>query len=163
MKRRADFIIARRVAGAALVLLALAMAGQAAKSGGSPATGAKEEDAAIRAVLAGQQQAWNKGDLEAFMRGYARRPELTFYSGANVTSGWEQTLQRYRDRYQSSGHEMGKLTFSELEVHVLAPDAAWVGGRWQLQMSDGKTPGGLFTLVFRKLPEGWKIVHDHTS
>jgi beta-aspartyl-peptidase (threonine type) len=58
---------------------------------------------------------------------------------------------------------MGKLTFSDLEIHVLAPDAAWVGGRWQLDMQDGKKPGGLFTLIFRKLPEGWKIVHDHTS
>lgn len=121
------------------------------------------EQAQIRAVLEEQQAAWNKGDLDAFMRGYARVPELTFYSGDKVTSGWEQTLQRYRDHYQSSGKQMGKLTFSDLEIHVLAPDAAWVGGRWHLQMSDGKTPGGLFTLIFRKLPEGWKIVHDHTS
>lgn len=122
-----------------------------------------DEAAAIRAVLERQQTAWNKGDLDAFMRGYAKVPELTFYSTDKVTSGWEQTLQRYRDRYQSSGHEMGKLTFSDLEVHVVAPDAAWVGGRWQLEMSDGKKPGGLFTLIFRKLPDGWKIVHDHTS
>jgi beta-aspartyl-peptidase (threonine type) len=122
-----------------------------------------EGDAEIRAVLQQQQGAWNRGDLEAFMRGYARSPELTFYSGANVTSGWDQTLERYRKRYQSGGNSMGKLTFSDLEIHVLAPDAAWVGGRWQLDMQDGKKPGGLFTLIFRKLPEGWKIVHDHTS
>lgn len=118
---------------------------------------------AIRAVLDEQAVAWNKGDIDAFMKGYWNSPELTFYSGGNVTSGWDATLQRYRSRYEGEGHEMGKLDFSELEIHVLARDAAWVGGRWHLKMSDGKDLGGLFTLAFRKLPEGWRIVHDHTS
>jgi ketosteroid isomerase-like protein len=58
---------------------------------------------------------------------------------------------------------MGRLAFSGLEVVVLGPDAALARGRWQLLMSDGKRPGGLFTLILRKLPEGWRIIHDHTS
>ena len=58
---------------------------------------------------------------------------------------------------------MGTLEFAALQIEILAPDAAFVRGSWHLTMSDGKTPHGLFTLVFRKLPEGWKIVHDHTS
>lgn len=127
----------------------------------APATG--DAEAAVRAVLTEQQNAWNKGDLEAFMRGYWKSPELTFYSGATVTSGWEQTLARYRQKYQGTGNEMGKLTFSDLEVHVLAPDAAWVGGRFRLHMGDGKEPHGLFTLIFHKTSDGWRIVHDHTS
>lgn len=124
---------------------------------------AADPETAVRAVLTEQQDAWNKGDLDAFMRGYWNSPELTFYSGATVTSGWEQTLARYRKKYQGTGNEMGKLTFSDLEVHVLAADAAWVGGRWRLHMSDGKEPHGLFTLIFRKTADGWRIVHDHTS
>ena len=118
---------------------------------------------AIRAVLDEQAAAWNKGDIGAFMKGYWKSPELTFYSGGIVTSGWEATLQRYRSRYQGEGREMGKLDFSELDIHVFASDAAWVGGRWHLKMSDGKDLGGLFTLIFRRFPEGWRIVHDHTS
>ena len=118
---------------------------------------------AIRAVLDEQAAAWNKGDIDAFMRGYWKSPELTFYSGGTVTSSWEATLQRYRSRYRGEGREMGKLDFSEVEIHVLAGDAAWVGGRWHLKLSDGKDLGGLFTLIFRKFPEGWRIVHDHTS
>ena len=121
------------------------------------------EASAIRQVLTDQAAAWNRSDLESFMRGYARSPELTFYSGGTITAGWEKTLERYRTRYQTQGRQMGKLIFSELEIHVLAPDAAWVGGRWRLEMTDGTHPGGLFTLVFRKLPEGWRIIHDHTS
>src|SRR5947209_6139230 len=89
---------------------------------GAPAT--TDGEAAVRAVLAEQQAAWNRGNLEAFMRGYWRSPELTFYSGATVTSGWEQTLARYRTRYQGTGNEMGKLAFSDLEIHMLAADAA---------------------------------------
>jgi ketosteroid isomerase-like protein len=58
---------------------------------------------------------------------------------------------------------MGQLQFSELQVTPLASNAAFVRGAWKLTMTDGKTPHGLFTLLFRKFPDGWKIVHDHTS
>jgi len=89
--------------------------------------------------------------------------ELTFFSGAKIYSGWQSTLERYRKTYQSEGREMGKLEFSDLKIEALAPDAALVRGAWHLTMSDGKTPHGWFTLVFRKFPDGWKIIHDHTS
>lgn len=118
---------------------------------------------AVEQVLHLQQDAWNRHDLEAFMSGYWNSPELTFFSGAKETSGWQATLDRYRATYSSPGHEMGQLEFKNLRVVVLGPEAAFVRGEWHLTMSDGKTPHGLFTLVFRKFPEGWKIVHDHTS
>ena len=117
----------------------------------------------IRSAIQKQTEAWNRHDLEGFMAGYWNSPELTFYSGGTVTTGWQPTLERYQKSYQAGGHEMGKLEFSELQVVTLGPDSAFVRGHWQLTMSDGKTPHGLFTLVFRKLPEGWRIVHDHTS
>src|SRR5579863_4721375 len=119
--------------------------------------------AAVEAVLRTQQEAWNRHDLDAFMEGYWNSPELTFFSGANERNGWQATLDRYRATYASPGHEMGKLEFSELRIEMLSPDWAFVRGSWHLTMADGKTPHGLFTLVFRKFPEGWKIVHDHTS
>ena len=118
---------------------------------------------AIQQVLERQQEAWNRHDIEGFMAGYWNSPELTFFSGAKVTSGWQATLERYRKTYQSEGREMGKLEFSDLRIEPLGSEAAFVRGAWHLTMSDGKTPHGLFTLVFRKFPEGWKIVHDHTS
>lgn len=127
-----------------------------------PRTSDAPAEQAIRAVLDAQVAAWNRGDLAGFMAGYWHSPQLTFYSGTGVTSGWEATLERYQQRYQSPGSEMGKLDFSQLEIHP-SGEMAWVGGRWHLKMSDGKDLGGLFTLVLRKLPEGWKIVHDHTS
>jgi len=119
--------------------------------------------AAIEQVLRSQQEAWNRHDLEAFMEGYWNSPQLTFFSGAKERAGWQATIERYRETYASPGHEMGKLEFSGLRIEMLGADAAFVRGTWQLRMSDGKTPHGLFTLVFRKFPEGWKIVHDHTS
>jgi len=118
---------------------------------------------AVQQVLQKQQDAWNRHDLEGFMVGYWNSPDLTFFSGAKVTSGWEATIERYRKTYQSEGHEMGKLEFSDLNIQPLSPDSAFVRGAWHLTMSDGKTPHGLFTLIFRKFPDGWKIVHDHTS
>jgi ketosteroid isomerase-like protein len=114
-------------------------------------------------VLESQRAAWNRHDLEAFMAGYWNSPDLTFFSGANRSSGWQSTLDHYRKTYQSEGHKMGKLEFSDLNVQELSPHAAFVRGAWKLTMPDKKTPHGLFTLVFRKFPDGWKIVHDHTS
>jgi beta-aspartyl-peptidase (threonine type) len=150
-------------------ILALALLFILASAGAFPAHGllvappsVEPAEEAIRKVLDAQAAAWNKGDLEGFMRGYWSSPELTFFSGDKKTKGWQATLDRYRRRYQAEGKEMGRLTFSELQVEVLGPDSAFVRGRWQLKLAK-ETPGGLFTLIFRRLPEGWRIVHDHTS
>jgi ketosteroid isomerase-like protein len=116
----------------------------------------------IRVVLDRQVEAWNRRDLEGFMQGYWHSPELTFYSGGTVVSGWETTLERYRNRYQGEGHEMGRLDFSDLKIEILGPGAAFVRGRFHLKMSKDEA-GGLFTLTFRKFSDGWKIIHDHTS
>jgi len=119
--------------------------------------------AAVEQVLRVQQEAWNHHDLEGFMAGYWNSPELTFFSDAKEASGWQAAFDRYRAKYASAGHEMGSLDFSGLRVEMLGPDAAFVRGQWKLTLSDGKTPHGRFTLVFRKFADGWKIVHDHTS
>jgi beta-aspartyl-peptidase (threonine type) len=123
---------------------------------------AKAARTAIRQVLDDQVTAWNKGDLEGFMAGYWKSPELSFVSGKDKTRGWQATFDRYKKRYQSEGQEMGKLSFSELEIEPLCADSAYVRGRWKLERTKDM-PGGLFTLIFKKLPEGWRIVHDHTS
>lgn len=117
----------------------------------------------IESVLRQQQEAWNRHDLDAFMTGYWNSPELTFFSGADEHKGWQAAMDRYRAKYSGPGREMGNLEFSQLRIEMLGSDGAFVRGEWHLTMSDGKTPHGLFTLVFRKFPDGWKIVHDHTS
>jgi ketosteroid isomerase-like protein len=113
-------------------------------------------------VLKGQQKAWNEGDLDGFMSGYRMSDDITFYSDDQVRSGWVALRDRYDQRYRKEGRSMGRLTFDDLKVDVLASDAAVVRGRWKLDL-DGKTPNGLFTLLVRKYSDGWKVVHDHTS
>jgi len=122
-----------------------------------------DANSAVEQVLRMQQDAWNRHDLDAFMAGYWNSPDLTFFSGASERHGWQETMDRYRATYQSPGHEMGKLEFSGLRIEMLGADAAFVRGEFHLTMPDGKTPHGLFTLVFRRFADGWKIVHDHTS
>jgi ketosteroid isomerase-like protein len=117
----------------------------------------------IKHMLVSQIEAWNHGNLEGFMQGYWHSPDLTFYSGGDITKGWEPTLLRYRQRYQSQGKQMGQLEFQELNIDVLGRKGAVVTGKWQLTLSDGSKPHGLFTLVVKKMPAGWRIVHDHTS
>jgi ketosteroid isomerase-like protein len=143
----------------ALVLIAALASAQTTQKN----AGANDPKAAVEQVLHIQQDAWNHHNLDAFMAGYWNSPDLTFFSGAKQTSGWQATLDRYNATYASPGHEMGTLEFSALRIEMLGPEAAFVRGAWHLTMSDGKTPHGLFTLVFRKSPDGWKIIHDHTS
>jgi len=129
------------------------------------ATGTPAPDAVkdVRAVLTAQGEAWNRGDLEGFMAGYWKSPDLVFFSNGTETRGWQATLDRYRARYQAEGKQMGTLDFLELEILGLGPEAAMARGRWRLKMPDGKDSSGMTSVVFRKLPEGWRIVHDHSS
>ena len=122
----------------------------------------RADEKAIRQVLDDQVIAWNKGDLDGFMKGYWNSKDLTFVSGKDVTRGWQETLDRYKKRYQADGKEMGKLAFSDLEVRELAPGVALVTGKWELTLTK-ETVGGRYTLVFKKLADGWRIIHDHTS
>jgi ketosteroid isomerase-like protein len=117
--------------------------------------------AEIQSVLTAQQGAWNRGDIDAFMNGYARSASTVFVSQDEVSRGWETVRDRYRVKY-SDRTKMGTLSFSEIEVTMLSPDAAVVLGRWRLKRINDE-PHGRFTLIFKRLPEGWRIVHDHTS
>ena len=145
-----------------VVLAATTVRAQAAPAE-PPKSVASADEAAIRALLAAQVAAWNKGDLEGYMAGYWNSPELTFYSGGSVTSGWRSTLERYRKAYQGGNRAMGQLEFKGLEVTPLSAEAAVARGHWLLRMPDGAKRRGLFTLVLRRFAEGWRIVHDHSS
>ncbi len=115
----------------------------------------------IRSVMKQQQEAWNRGDIEGFMKGYWNSPDLVFVSGDNITRGWQPTLDRYKKSYDSRA-KMGTLEFSGLNISFLSKDAAVVLGSWSLTR-ETDNPHGKFTLIFRKMDDGWRIVHDHTS
>lgn len=128
--------------------------------GGARAVAGSAPSGAALQILGEQQDAWNRGDLEGFLSGYWRSADATF-SGVNGTlRGWETIRDRYRKRYPDLT-AAGRLEFRDLEVVPLGPDAALVLGRWSLE---GDRPqGGVFSVVFRRFAEGWRIVHDHTS
>jgi ketosteroid isomerase-like protein len=115
----------------------------------------------IGAVLQGQQNAWNRGDIDGFMNGYARSASTVFISEDTIRRGWQTVRDRYKKKY-SSRAKMAALTFSDLEITLLSSDSAVASGRWKLKRANDR-PHGRFTLILRRLPEGWRIVHDHTS
>ena len=125
------------------------------------ASDAASAEEGIRAVLDAQVMAWNRGDIDAFMRGYAHSPTTTFVSGDEVTRGWQTVRVRYAKKYDSRS-KMGRLTFSALTISPLCHNAAMVLGSWSVEREKDR-PHGKFTLLFRKLAEGWRIVLDHTS
>ena len=137
-----------------LTIFAISFTAAAAQSANSKAEGE------IRKVMQEQSDAWNRGDIEGFMRGYWNSDKLVFVS-SNVTRGWQPTLERYKKSYDTRAR-MGTLTFSDLEITVLSKDAAVVLGSWALAR-ENDNPKGKFTLIFRKFKDGWRIVHDHTS
>jgi len=118
------------------------------KSSASPAS--TDEITAIQEVLAAQQAAWNRGDIDAFMETYWKSEELTFSSGGSTTHSWQSTIDRYKTKY-ATREAMGTLVFSDLQVRLLAPNTAMVLGRWDLK----DKAGGNFTMVMQKLSSGW--------
>lgn len=125
---------------------------------------ASPDETAIRQVLERQQAAWNKGDIKAFMEGYDNSPDTTFVGATGVTRGYQPVLENYLKRYPTRD-AMGQLTFSAIEVHMVAPGSAWVFGRFHLKRNaaGGGDKSGSYTLVFKKTAAGWKAVLDHTN
>ena len=154
MSRKHLFTVAGLLACAAVVVFGY--------QGRAPKSPAEDKDvAAVRAVIESQAAAWNRGDIEGYMEGYAKEDATTFVSGDAVTRGWQTVLERYQARYDTRA-KMGTLSFSELELKPLGPYYIMASGRWQLAR-DADTPHGRFTLIFRRTGAGWRIVHDHTS
>lgn len=117
----------------------------------------------VRAVLDAQADAWNRGDLTAFVETYENSPSITFL-GKALSRGREEVLARYKRTYDTA-EKMGKLRFEVLEQRALGPGHAMVLGKFYLTRSaaGGGDASGHFTLILRKGPKGWKIIHDHTS
>lgn len=130
------------------------------RASGTVSAGSADE-AQIRAVLETQEAAWNRGDIDAFMKYYWRSQKTLFIGANGVTRGWQAVLDRYHRAYPDR-KAMGRLTFSNIEVQQDCPRAAVVIGEYHLQR-EKDNPSGVFTLNFRKFPEGWRIVVDHTT
>ncbi len=116
--------------------------------------------AEIRGIIDQQQMLWNEGDFEGFMGYYWRSEDFVFQSGNKRLQGWEELLSMYRRKY--SGENRGILEFTGIEVMVLSREDAYVTGRWRVSLAD-TTKEGLFTLIFKKMDDGWRIIHDHSS
>lgn len=138
------------LAGAAALFLAIGCAARPA-----------EPSIRIPQILTEQADAWNRGDIDGFMKHYWNSDELTFSSGGRTLRGWDATRQRYRDRYPTP-ERMGRLTFDRLDITPLNPGAALVLGRWHLTRAPDSI-GGNFSVLFRRIAGRWVIVHDHTS
>ncbi|MGC9946027.1 MAG: SgcJ/EcaC family oxidoreductase [Bryobacteraceae bacterium] len=118
----------------------------------------------VRAVMTHSEEAWNRGDLAAFASYYDDSPETTFMGREVVRGGVQAVLSRYRKAYPTR-ENMGTLSFSNIDVRMLAPDIALVTGEFHLErtVAGGGNAAGKYTLILRKTPAGWKIIHDHTS
>ncbi|MGA2537287.1 MAG: nuclear transport factor 2 family protein [Terracidiphilus sp.] len=131
--------------------------------------GSQADEAAIRAAIAAQAAAWNRADIPAFMQTYENSPDTTFI-GAELHKGYGPILERYTKSYSTS-EQMGKLTFTNIEVRLLTgscatPEFAVVTGNFHLERTakgEAKKDDGIFSLIWRKGPQGWKIILDHTS
>lgn len=151
-----------KVMGRAVWLVAL-MAWTAASASHGPASQRTESGALaeIRKLLAEQQAAWNRGDQDEFLLGYWNSDETAFAGTQGIVRGWRGLRERYRKGYPDRA-AMGRLEFSDLEVTPLCSEAALALGKWHLEREAGPI-GGVFSLVLRRFPEGWRIVADHTS
>ena len=115
----------------------------------------------ILKVLHTQKEDWNKGNLETFMSGYWKNDALLFVGSSGPTYGWQKTLDNYKKTYPNK-EKMGILEFSDISVKPLGKDYAFVFGKWKL-IRENDSPNGVYTLIFQKFKDGWKIISDHSS
>ncbi|MEO6613746.1 MAG: DUF4440 domain-containing protein [Chitinophagaceae bacterium] len=120
-----------------------------------------KDELAIRKLLADQNAAWNRGDIDNFMKGYWQNDSLMFIGKSGVTYGWTNTLNNYKKGYPDTA-SMGKLIFTLLQVKKISNEYYHVTGKWFLKRSIGDA-GGHFTLLFRKISGRWVIISDHSS
>ncbi|MGB6193073.1 MAG: nuclear transport factor 2 family protein [Terracidiphilus sp.] len=144
-----------------LPLLALMLTVTLAK-----AQSANDDEAAIRSAITAQAGAWNNADIDGFMQAYEDSEQTTFI-GMNLRKGYKPIRQRYIETY-STPEKMGKLSFSDLDVRMIPAacgktEIALATGRYHLVTRDSAEKTGVFSLVWRKGPHGWKIILDHTS
>ena len=111
--------------------------------------------------MADQSVAWNKGNIDEFMKAYWNNDSLAFIGHGGITYGYNNTLNNYKKTYDDSA-KMGKLFFTLIKVKKLSPEYYFVTGKWFLKRSIGDA-GGYYTLLFRKIKGQWFIISDHTS
>jgi len=126
-----------------------------------PVFAQSNDEKEVRQVLAKQNAAWNRGDVESFMVGYWNNDSLMFIGSSGVVYGYKNTLERYKKNYADTT-AMGKLFFDLVEVKKLSSEYYHVTGKWFLKRSIGDA-GGHFTLLFRKIKGRWVIISDHSS
>jgi ketosteroid isomerase-like protein len=152
-----------------LVLLSLCTLTHAQAVPMAPAPPQVADEDAIRASVAAQAEAWNHADIPTFMQTYEDSPDTTFI-GATLRKGYGPILERYKKSY-TTPEQMGKLAFTNLEIRFLpsscgSVEYAVVTGTFHLDRKahgEAKKDDGIFSLVWRKGPQGWKILLDHTS
>ena len=150
-----SFLLKRAIALLALVLIAI-LPSLAGTSGSTARKG-------ITAVINMQKDAWNRGDLDAFMTGYLKSPETSYTSGGEEFWGYESLQKKYGKTYGTNRDTMGTLDFTDLKIIDVSKDSAYCVGHWHLLRKDKPLAEGVFTLVFVKTASGWKIIHDHTT
>lgn len=149
----------RLCVAASMLITLLSLAALSPRSAAAPPQ--PDDAAAILTLLNDQTAAWNRGDIEGFMNGYWNSNQTEFVSSEGVSRGWQALLERYRRSYPDR-KAMGHLTLANLEIRVECATAAFAVGEYHLQRVNDN-PSGVFTLNFRKFPEGWRIVVDHTT
>lgn len=115
----------------------------------------------IRKTLQEQTAAWNRGDIDAFMKGYWNNDSLLFVGKNGPTYGYLNTLNNYKKNYPNKDY-MGQLTFTLLEVKPLSKQLWMVLGKWELTRNAGNVSGH-YTLLFKKINGSWVIIVDHSS
>lgn len=124
---------------------------------------ATREQLDVTKIVIAQENAWNKGDLDAY---------LSYFKDAKnteaVLNGSVRGLEKIRNAYHASfpnRDAMGQLEQSEVDVRELGSDFALATGRYHLLRSrkNGGEAQGTFTEIFQKTEEGWKIVFSQNT
>jgi uncharacterized protein (TIGR02246 family) len=145
----------------ALAFVGLLAASCATTPAAKPASGWTGDEAAIRAATAASSAAWNRGDIKGHLAIYDEA--TTFMTTDGPRPGVAPIEEAFLKKYFNNGVPKQSLAFSQVAVRRLGDDAALETGRFQLSGGGLPEQSGWFTLVWKRTPEGWRVIHDHSS
>ena len=148
---------------ARVLLIALLVVGgvNAAPAPAAAQSAISQDEGEIRALIARMEEAWNRGDFEGYMAGFAN-PGVIFVSNGRIQDGWQGTLDHYVRDYGGSAERRGRLHFYDISIDQLAPDAAMLVSHYRLDRPE-RAQEGINTRLMRKIDGRWVIALNHVS
>jgi ketosteroid isomerase-like protein len=123
----------------------------------------QEKDAEqIGALVSQQYTAVAAGNIEKYLEPFWKSPLLIYISEGAIWKGWDEMRSHVERDYPDWKH-VGHPILERMEISVVDVATASTLEWWDMTFPSSARVNGTTTSVWRKVPEGWRIIVTNTS